>query len=183
MNLNLENIDLKSLLNNILTELSFRGSSIIFIIISLIIMRKIGIRFLKKVFSLKISKKNNGLLRQKETIEKLTINTFKYLVNIIGLMLIISVFIPITTIMASAGIITVIVTFAFQSMLADIVKGFFIIFEEMFLVGDIIEVVTYKGEVIEIGLRITKIRLIETGDIVLIPNSNIQNIVKFNIDK
>ena len=162
------------------TQTTFQILHVITIFIFSLIVRKMGIRFLTTIFTLKIAKSSKGnehAIKQKETIKFLLINIFKYVVNLISLVMIISVFIPIGTLMASVGAFALIITFGFQNMLADMVRGFFIIFEEMFLIGDFVEIATFKGEVIEIGLRTTKLKL-ASGETVLIPNNNIGNIVK-----
>jgi len=85
--------------------------------------------------------------------------------------------------MASVGAFALVITFAFQNMLGDIVRGFFIIFEEMFMIGDWVEVAGFRGQVLEIGLRTTKLKLFETEEIVLIPNNNIGNIKRLDLDR
>jgi len=159
---------------------------IVTIIIVFSIIRKIGTKLLIKLFSFKMGKLQRSTpesLKQKETIKQLTLNVFGYAITLIKFVFIVSVFIPITTLMASVGAVAIVITFAFQNMLADIVRGFFIIFEEMFMVGEWIEVAGFQGEVLEIGLRTTKLRLFVTGEIVLIPNNNIGNIIRLDIDR
>jgi small conductance mechanosensitive channel len=174
------------ILNNILTQSLNYILNISLILIILTVVKKIGLKIIRKLFTLKIGtlkRTTTESLKQKETIKQLFLNLFKYLINMIGLLVIISIFIPIGTLMTSVGAVALVISFAFQSMFADIVRGFFIIFEEMFLVGDYVDVAGFQGEVIEIGLRITKLRLIETSEIVLIPNSNIGNIVRLDINR
>jgi len=122
-------------------------------------------------------------LKQKETIKQLCINVFRYIIGILKIVFIISVFVPIGTLIASVGAVAIVVTFAFQNMLGDIVRGFFIIFEEMFMIGDWVEIAGFRGEVLEIGLRTTKLKLFETGEVVLIPNNNIGNIRRLDFDR
>ena len=159
---------------------------VVIILLVFTIIKKIGVKLLRRLFSFKIGKLKRTTpdsLKQKETIKQLTINIFTYAVNLLKIVLIISVFVSIRTLMASVGAFALIITFAFQNMLGDIVRGFFIIFEEMFMVGDWIEVAGFKGEVLEIGLRTTKLKLFETDEIVLIPNNNIGNIIRLDIDR
>lgn len=159
---------------------------IVIVVIVFAVIKKIGTKVLIKLFSFKIGKLKRATpesLKQKETIKQLALNVFGYVITLLKIVLIISVFVPIGTLMASVGAVAIIITFAFQNMLADIVRGFFIIFEEMFMVGDWIEVANFQGEVLEIGLRTTKLRLFITGEIVLIPNSNIGNIIRIDIDR
>jgi len=169
----------QTLINNLATQIV----QVVIILLIFAVVKKFGISLLQRIFTLKIGKITNATeeaLKQKETIKQLCINVFKYVVNLLQIVLIISVFVSIGTLMASVGAFAIIITFAFQSMLADIVRGFFIIFEEMFLIGDLIDVAGYQGEVIEIGLQTTKLQLIETKEVVLIPNRNVGNIVKLD---
>jgi len=157
---------------------------IIFIVFSII--KKVGTSLLKKLFSFKIGKLKRATpesLKQKETIKQLCINVFVYAINILKIVFVISVFVPIGTLMASVGAVAIVITFAFQNMLGDIVRGFFIIFEEMFMIGDWVDIAGFQGEVLEIGLRTTKLRLFETEEIVLIPNNNIGTIIRLDIDR
>ena len=159
---------------------------IVIILIAFFLVKKVGSGLIRQLFSFKIGRLKHSTpesLKQKETIKQLCINVFKYAINLLKIVLIISVFVPIGTLMASVGAFAIVITFAFQSMLADIVRGFFIIFEEMFLIGDWIETAGFKGKVLEIGLRTTKLKLFETGEIVLIPNSNISNITKLDLHR
>ena len=166
----------------LIRDFSGRIISLIIIVVILAITKRVGLALIKRLFSLKISRLTRATeqsLQQKETIKHLFINVFKYAINLLGLVLVISVFVPVGTLMASVGAFALIITFAFQNMLADMVRGFFIIFEEMFMIGDLVDIATFQGEVLEIGLRTTKLKK-ANGEIVLIPNNNIGNIVKLS---
>jgi small conductance mechanosensitive channel len=80
-----------------------------------------------------------------------------------------------TTILAGAGIVGVAVGLGAQAFVGDIVAGFFILFENLFLVGDLIEADGVKGQVEGIGLRITKIRD-DFGVLHSIPNGDMRKV-------
>lgn len=81
-----------------------------------------------------------------------------------------------TTMLASAGVVTLIIGLGSQSLVADILAGIFIVFEGEYQVGDIIIVDGWRGEVIEIGIRST--RLIDAGgNVKIINNSEIKTII------
>lgn len=81
-----------------------------------------------------------------------------------------------TTLIASAGILTLIIGLGSQSLIADILAGIFIVFESEYQVGDIIIVDGWRGEVQEIGMRTTHI-IDAGGNVKIINNSEIKTII------
>lgn len=81
-----------------------------------------------------------------------------------------------TTLLASAGILSIAISFGAKELVSDILSGLFIIFEGEFRVGDIIQVGTWSGTVVEIGIRTTKV-MNGAQNIKVIRNSNISDIV------
>ncbi len=82
----------------------------------------------------------------------------------------------VTTIVASVGIVALIVGFGAESLIADVVTGVFMLFENQYNVGDIVEVGGFRGTVREIGIRTTSI--VDNGDnIKIINNSDMKNIL------
>ncbi len=81
-----------------------------------------------------------------------------------------------TTLLASAGILSIAISFGAKELVSDILSGLFIIFEGEFHVGDIITVDEWRGVVTEIGVRTTKIMDVAQNTKV-IRNSNISNII------
>jgi len=81
-----------------------------------------------------------------------------------------------TTMLASAGVLTLIIGLGSQSLVADILAGIFIVFEGEFQVGDIVIIDGWRGEVKEIGIRTTK--LIDAGfNVKIVNNSEIKTII------
>lgn len=79
----------------------------------------------------------------------------------------------------SVGIITLIVGLGAQPLIADIIAGVFIIFENEYSVGEIVSIDDFRGTVSEIGIRATKI-LDMAGNIKIINNSDIKNVVNLS---
>lgn len=86
-----------------------------------------------------------------------------------------------TALWASAGILTLIIGLGAKSLVSDILAGLFIVFESEFQVGDIVTVDTFRGTVIEIGIRTTKIKD-STGNIKIFSNSTIGNVLNMTKD-
>ena len=78
--------------------------------------------------------------------------------------------------LASAGILSLIIGLGAQSLIKDIIAGIFIVFEGEFRVGDIVTISDYRGTVMDIGLRTTKI-LGADGNIKIYNNSEISGIL------
>ena len=81
----------------------------------------------------------------------------------------------IAPILASAGIVGLAVGFGAQSLVKDVISGFFIIMEDQYGVGDVIEVGTSSGLVEKMNLRITQIRN-QHGSLITIPNGSITTV-------
>ena len=84
--------------------------------------------------------------------------------------------VDVNTIVASVGVVALVVGFGAESLIADVVTGFFMLFENQYNVGDIVEVNDFRGTVKEIGIRTTSI--MDTGrNIKIVNNSDMKNIL------
>ena len=81
-----------------------------------------------------------------------------------------------STVFASIGIIALIVGFAAESLIADVISGIFLVFEDEFNVGDIVELNGFRGTVESIGIRVTCIRD-NGGNIKIVNNSGIREVL------
>jgi small conductance mechanosensitive channel len=118
--------------------------------------------------------------RRTRTIGKLIGSIIFSVVNFFVVILILSQFgFNLAPILAGAGVLGLAIGFGTQSLVKDVITGFFIIFEDQFAVGDVIQVGTFKGTVEEIGLRATRLRNI-TGEEHIIPNGSITQVTNFS---
>ena len=69
---------------------------------------------------------------------------------------------------------------AFQDILKDLLAGISIIFDNKYAVGDVVEINGFKGTVIELGLRTTKIKSF-SGEVKCIGNSAFSEVTNFNM--
>ncbi|MGX8706376.1 MAG: mechanosensitive ion channel family protein, partial [bacterium] len=79
------------------------------------------------------------------------------------------------TLLASAGIMSLMVSFGAKDLVSDIIAGFFTIFEGTYKVGDFITVGNWHGTVTEIGLRTTKVRFF--AETKIFSNSSVRDII------
>ena len=95
------------------------------------------------------------------TMYSLLINLSKYVIYLFALDFILSELgINYTAYLASLPVVGLAIGFGSQGLVQDMVTGFFIIFEEQFNVGDMVEIPPHIGIVQELGLRMTRLRTI-----------------------
>jgi small conductance mechanosensitive channel len=119
--------------------------------------------------------------RRTKTLGKLVHNLISYTVNFITILLILDQFgVNLGPLLAGAGVLGLAIGFGAQSLVKDVITGFFIIFEDQFAVGDVVQIDQFKGTVEEIGIRITRIKS-WTGEVYIIPNGNIKQVTNFSV--
>ena len=104
-------------------------------------------------------------------------SALSYLTAIIGFFWCLSTLgVNLTAILASVGVLALIIGFGAQSLVEDLVTGVFLVFEDEFNVGDIIEAGGFRGTVESIGIRVTCLRDLG-GNVKIINNSDLRNIL------
>lgn len=155
---------------------------IIAIIVASYLVVFIGKRIISRILSLRIKSPLGNSERRQQTIIKLLQSVLSYLVYFSAIVGILSaVNIQVAGLLAGAGIASVAIAFGAQSLVKDIITGFFIILEDQFGVGDYIRLNNAEGTVTEIGLRTTKILGI-TGEQYIIPNGQILDVVNYSVN-
>ena len=81
-----------------------------------------------------------------------------------------------TSLLASAGIMSLVIGLGAQSLIKDIIAGIFIVFEGEFRVSDIVTINDFRGTVMDIGLRTTKVMALD-GNIKIFNNSDITGVL------
>jgi small-conductance mechanosensitive channel len=119
--------------------------------------------------------------RRTNTIGRLIGNVISYTVNFLTIILILmQLGFNLAPLLAGAGVLGLAIGFGAQSLVKDIITGFFIIFEDQFAIGDVIQTRNFKGTVEEIGLRVTRIKS-GTGEVYIIPNGSILEVTNYSI--
>jgi small-conductance mechanosensitive channel len=113
-------------------------------------------------------------LREKRgrTIAQLLRSVGRVVIVTIGILLTFNVFINIAPVLAGAGILGLAISFGAQSLVRDFISGFFILLENQFAVGDVIEAAGKSGVVEKMTLRVVVLRDLE-GTMHVIPNGQI----------
>ena len=121
--------------------------------------------------------------RKSKTINSLIDNLVKYFIVIVDIVMILDIFgIDTKTLIASLGVVGLVAGLAVQDTLKDFVAGMSIILENQYRVGDTITVKGFRGEVIALGIKSTKIRSF-TGEIMIIANHLIEEVINHSLEK
>lgn len=159
--------------SNIEVHMARLISSTVIIFISLIILRiiKMTLKYL--------SEKGETDNKRKKTIVKIANSITKYLIWIITGLIVLAIWgVNVGPALAGLGIAGLVIGLGAQKFINDLISGIFIVFERHFDVGDIIEVQGFKGEVIDIGLKTTRIRNWK-GDVKVVANGEISSVINY----
>jgi moderate conductance mechanosensitive channel len=165
-------MDINTLLMAVKHWLLSSGIKIVLIIIALFVVLKLVKSFSKRSSKLFLKKRDDEESRKRaETISSVIRNTLSVTVVTLALLILIGqIGIEIGPLLAAAGIAGLAIGFAGQSLVKDIINGFFILLEDQIRVGDIVEVGGISGVVEKINLKLTRLRDLE-GNVHFIPNS------------
>jgi len=125
---------------------------------------------------------NSGKIRflsskKGKTYFKMLRSIIRYIFIIITFLIVLRIFgINITSMLAGVGIIGIIIGFAIQDALKDIIKGFDIISDNYYQVGDVIKYGDIIGKVLTVGLKTTKVEDVNSFNIISISNRNIEQV-------
>lgn len=137
----------------------------------------------KKLFDTKQKNlnKTSHTYKKLETLEMTIKNIIKYVVIIVTILMILSRFgVDVSSFVAGLGIAGVLAGLALQDFMKDIIGGASILLENQFSIGDTISIGDFKGEVVAISLKTTKIKNYD-GSVKIIANRNVTDVVNYNI--
>ena len=147
--------------------------SIIFISIIMYFSIRIGNKLIKKFVDRQVASKTSFSLEPQKalTIGEVLKSVLKYTVYIIGIgAMLYDILAKIPVALASAGGFAI--GLGAQSLVKDLINGFFVLFEDQYGVGDHVTIGQFSGIVESIGIRTTVLRDF-TGDLHLIPNGSV----------
>lgn len=146
-------------------------AAVIVIIIIMVIIKIIN-KLIDKHVQTKGQKAKGSYMRI-VTVMEMVKKIIKVLIWFIGIMILMGIFgLSISPLLATIGAGSVALGIGARDLVQDVINGFFIIFEDQYSVGDLIDVSGYSGRVEELGLRCTKLRDFD-GLLHIIPNSQI----------
>ncbi|WP_154960431.1 mechanosensitive ion channel family protein [Paenibacillus xylanexedens] len=154
-------------------------------ILIIFIISRIVIKVVSRVIDRSMARKQEGKIRVNPrrfvTIGELLKNATSITCNFIMILLLLSeINVQVGPLLASAGVLGLAIGFGAQGLVKDVITGFFIILEDQFAVGDVIQTGTFKGTVEVIGLRTTKL-VSWQGEVHIIPNGTIASVTNYSM--
>ncbi len=163
--------DLFAGIRNVFTQIRFGWNVLLNIIVMIAVVY--CVYYLVRLV-LKLLAKKGG---RAATMSSVLTSVIKYLAVLIGFCWGLSIIgVNVSTIFAGVGVIALIIGFGAESLVADLVTGTFMLFEDQFDVGDIVEVNGSRGTVTDIGIRTTSIQD-AGGNVMIVKNSDIKNLI------
>lgn len=122
-------------------------------------------------------------VKKSQTINSLINNLVMYFILVVDIVMILDVFgIDTKTLIASLGVVGIVAGLAVQDTLKDFIAGVSIVLENQYRVGDTITIKGFRGEVISLGIKSTKLRAY-TGEIMIIANHLIEEVINHSLEK
>lgn len=119
--------------------------------------------------------------KKRKTIISLVNNIIKYVIALIVILMTLEVYgVNTSAILASLGVVGLVVGLALQDLIKDFIAGAFIIFDNQYNVGDIVTINGFKGEVVSLGLKSSKVKSFK-GDILCISNGQINEVINHSL--
>ena len=161
----------EEIFNNIISNNFVKSAIVIFV----------GLVIYNIISKLLLKSENKGKSKRtghkEKTYIRLIRNFMKYAFFIIILFVVLQINgIDVSSMIAGFGILSIIIGFIIQDAFKDIIRGFDIISDNYFVVGDVVKYNEIEGRVIMVGLKTTKIEDIRTMNVVSIANRNIEQV-------
>ena len=153
-------------------------------IILVVLVSKIILNLLRKLIDKflggRVVKKSVVNKNKISTISKALYSVIRIVIIFIAITMILDIFgINTSTLIATAGVGGVAIALGTQTLIADFIKGIFIILDDKIRVGEWIMAAGVEGEVEALDFRVTKVRDFD-GSLHIIPNSEITTVRNFN---
>lgn len=162
---------LKGIIENTLVQRIFW--SVLVVLIGLALYRTIA-----KVLNTK-EKKNSKILSDKKnkTFIHMLKSVIAGVIGIVTALMVLQIYgVNVSSMLAGVGIASIVIGFALQDSLKDIIRGFTIVSDDYYEIGDVIKFGDNIGPVVSVSLLTTKIQDINTMNIVSIANRNIDRV-------
>lgn len=152
---------------------------ILAVLIAFIVYRLIK-TLINKIFSFKGKRIDENKTKM---IRDLISNIAKYFIVIMVFLIILEIYgVDTKALITSLGIVGLVAGLAVQDTLKDFVSGITIIIEDQYGIGDTVKINGFKGEVISLGMKTTRVKAF-TGEILIVPNHLVTEVINYSHSK
>ena len=147
----------------------------IFSVLTWLIIKKI----INKLFNHKIKKVDS---KKQKTIKGIISNFIKVFIILIASLMIMDIYgIDTKSLITSLGVVGLVVGLALQDFLKDFIAGMTIIFENQYCVGDVVTINGFKGEVINLSMKSTRLKAVN-GEVKILSNRMITEVINHTME-
>ncbi|MBM6613333.1 mechanosensitive ion channel family protein [Desemzia sp. RIT804] len=158
-------IDWNTVISNVLTT----SIQIIFFLILFYVVKRIGDFLISQAFT-RYRKKESISVNRLNTLNSLSKNLFHALLGFLVAYSVLTVLgVPVGSLLAGAGVIGLALSLGAQGFVSDIVNGFFLLLEKQLDVGDVVDLDTVSGTVVDVNLKTTQVKSFD-GTLNYVPN-------------
>ena len=152
--------------------------SLVATVLLLIVGYSIVLRLIERLVAA-ISQRHPDAIRSR-TLGSLLTNLLRWTVAFVVVVLILrELGVDVQAIIVSAGVIGIVVGLGAQALIRDLLTGIFLLFEGLLAVGDEIKVGDQIGTVESIGLRVTRLRMLD-GAVRVVPNGLLTDFANYS---
>ncbi len=158
---------------------------VIFSVVIILLVTRFANRVVSRVFRVLFTpKKDDPRYTERAKWAKTAIplmeNVSKWLIMVLSLFFILSAIgVPLKALLASAGVAGLAIGFGAREFIADVIAGFFLLFEGLVRVGDYVKVGKVRGRIVNVGLRVIQVRRYN-GQLWVIPNGKLENFANYS---
>lgn len=158
---------------------------VIGLIILILLLTRVANRVCGRIFRLVFTPKKDDpkyseRARWAKTAVPLMENVSKWLILVLSLFFILSAIgVPLQALVASAGVAGLAIGFGAREFIADVIAGFFLMFEGLVRVGDYVKIGDVRGRIVHVGLRVVQVRRYN-GQLWVVPNGKLEKFANYS---
>ncbi len=158
---------------------------VIGLVILILLLTRVANRMCGKVFRMVFTPKKDDpryseRARWAKTAIPLMENVSRWLILILSLFFILSAIgVPLQALLASAGVAGLAIGFGAREFIADVIAGFFLMFEGLVRVGDYVKIGDVRGRIVSVGLRVVQVRRYN-GQLWVVPNGKLEKFANYS---
>lgn len=170
--------------NNLINWLSDDGLKVLGIIIAAFIIIKIVNKVIRKSLRVMLAVRREaeslGEVKRQQTLERIMMGVATVSISTIALLMVLQQMgLDIGPILAGAGIVGLAVGFGGQYLIRDVITGLFIVLENQYRIGDVVNLDDTGGLVEDITLRMTTLRDLN-GTVHHVPHGDIKRVANLS---